>query len=84
MAESKKVVMAVGSGDVTATVEPSNATNKAVEWSVLPDDGSIVTISASGETCTVTAVAAGSATVTATTEDGGHTADCTVTVTGGS
>lgn len=57
-----------------ATVNPSNATEKAVTWS--SDNASVATVSNG----TVTAVKAGSATVTVTTKDGGKTARCAVTV----
>ena len=60
---------------LTATVEPSNATNKNVTWST--SDPSVATV----ENGTVTAVGRGTATITVTTVDGGFTADCTVTVT---
>ena len=60
---------------VTATVSPSNATKKDVIWS--SSDRSVATVSWEG---VVTAVAAGHATITATTYDGGFTATCAVTV----
>ena len=60
---------------LTATVAPSNAANKTVTWST--SDPSIATVSNG----VVTGVAAGTATITVTTADGGHTATCTVTVT---
>jgi uncharacterized protein YjdB len=62
---------------LTATVLPSNATNKSVTWS--SSNTSVATVSSSG---VVTGVAAGSATITVTTQDGGLTATCAVTVTG--
>ena len=60
---------------LTATVEPGNATNKNVTWS--SDKPEVATVE-NGE---VTAKAAGTATITVTTEDGEKTATCTVTVT---
>ena len=57
-----------------ATVEPSDATNPAVNWS--SDKPEVATV----EGGTVTAKAAGTATITATTVDGGFTTICTVTV----
>ena len=60
---------------LTATVLPDNATNKNVTWST--SNASIATVDANGE---VTAVSAGTATITATTVDGRKTATCTVTV----
>lgn len=65
-----------GTETLTATVEPANATNKAVTWS--SDNISVATVDANG---LVTAVAEGSATITVTTEDGSKTATCTVIVT---
>ena len=60
---------------LTATVEPSDATNKNVTWST--SDASIATVTDG----VVTAVAPGTATITVTTEDGNKTATCAVTVT---
>lgn len=60
---------------LNATIAPANASNKKVNWT--STNNSVATVSASG---LVTAVAAGTATVTATTADGGFTANCTVTV----
>ncbi|SFJ83456.1 Uncharacterized conserved protein YjdB, contains Ig-like domain [Paenibacillus sp. UNC496MF] len=62
-------------GQLTATVQPTNATNKAVQWS--SDNAAAATVDGTGK---VTAVAAGSAVITATTADGNFTASATVTV----
>ena len=64
-----------GSATLTATVEPANATNKAVTWS--SDKPEVATV----EGGKVIAVGAGNATITVTTEDGTFTATCKVTVT---
>ncbi|MBO4756934.1 MAG: Ig domain-containing protein [Bacteroidales bacterium] len=62
------------SGDLTATVSPSNADNASVTWD--SSDKSVATVS-NGK---VTAVKAGSANITVKTVDGGFTASCAVTV----
>ena len=61
---------------LTATVLPENATNKKITWS--SDKADVAEVSQDG---TVTAKKAGTAKITVKTEDGGKTADCTVTVT---
>jgi uncharacterized protein YjdB len=63
---------------LTATVAPSNATNKNVTWA--SSNTTIATVSSSGS---VTAKAAGSTTITVRTADGSKTATCTVTVSAG-
>lgn len=68
-----------GSDTLTAAVEPANATNKNVTWE--SSDTSIAKVDANGK---VTAISAGSATITATAADGsGVSASCSVTVTHG-
>ena len=67
-----------GSGLLTASLWPSNATNQTITWT--SSNTSFVTVKGNGPTAMVTAVAAGSAVITAKTIDGDYTADCTVTV----
>ena len=64
-----------GSKTLAATVTPDNATNKKVRWT--SDNETVATVSEDG---VVTAVAGGTAVITATTHDGLFTASCTVTV----
>ena len=59
---------------LTPTVSPSDATNKNVTWK--SSNTSVATVSNG----VVKAVSAGSATITVTTDDGGKTATCKVTV----
>ena len=70
--------MKITEGDVksiTAKVLPSDAKNKAVIWS--SSNGNVAQVDGEGQ---VTAVNAGTATITAITMDGGYTATCSVTV----
>ena len=59
---------------LTATVQPGNASNQTVTWST--SDASVATV----ENGVVRATGRGTATITVTTVDGSFTADCTVTV----
>lgn len=59
---------------LASTVIPADATNKNVIWTSGNPQAATVTNGL------VTAVAAGTATITASTEDGSHTATCTITV----
>jgi uncharacterized protein YjdB len=59
---------------LTATIAPSDATNKSVTWSSA--NNSVASVAGG----VVTGNAAGSADITVTTEDGSHTATCAVTV----
>ncbi len=60
---------------LTATVNPTNATNQGIIWS--SDDETVATVS---ETGLVKAKKVGTATITATSSDGGKTATCAITV----
>lgn len=60
---------------LTATVLPVNATNQKLSWQT--DNSAIATVKKG----TVTGIGEGETTVTVTTQDGGYTAQCTVTVT---
>lgn len=64
------------SEQLRATVSPSGAANKAVSWT-----SSATAVATVDNTGKVTAVNAGSATITVKTADGGKTATCAVTVT---
>jgi len=68
-----------GTTTLTATVSPSNASNKSVTWS--SSATGVATVNSSG---VVTGVAAGNATVSATTVDGGFRSPSIITVTSGS
>ena len=63
-----------GTETLTATISPTDAANKKVTWK--SDKPEIATV-AEGK---VTGVKAGTAIITVTTEDGGKTATCKVTV----
>ena len=73
-----KTELALFTGDtatLTATIAPDDATNQNVTWS--SDNEAVATVDQNG---TVTAVGAGKTTISVTTEDGGKTATCQVTV----
>nr|WP_246293889.1 carbohydrate-binding protein [Paenibacillus planticolens] len=66
-----------GTGTLTATVAPENATNKNLLWA--SSNHAVATVDQSGN---VTAIGAGTTTITAATQDGsGKTAESQVTVT---
>lgn len=60
---------------ITATVYPTSATDRSVEW--YSSDESVVKV----DSCYATAVGVGDATLTVVTTDGGYTATCYITVT---
>ena len=62
---------------ITAAIEPEDASNSVIIWS--SSDEEVATVVANSP-AQITPVAPGTATITATTEDGGFTATCIVTV----
>jgi formylglycine-generating enzyme required for sulfatase activity len=63
-----------GSETLTVTITPADATNKNVSWS--SSNSGVAAVSGG----TVSALTAGTAIITVTTEDGAKTAACTITV----
>ena len=61
---------------LTATITPDNASNKGIVWST--SNANVANVTAGG---VVIGVAQGTATITATTNDGNKTATCAITVT---
>lgn len=74
----EEISIKVGSDTFTliANIAPTTASNKGITWT--SSDESVATVDENG---VVTAVANGTATITATTADGSFTATCEVTVT---
>jgi uncharacterized protein YjdB len=64
------------SSSLYAEITPNNPTNRKIIWSSSNEEVATV-----NETGRVSGISAGTATITATTEDGGFTATCEVTVT---
>lgn len=75
LSDNTKAVDYGGTALISATVAPANATNRTVIWT--SSNESVATVSNG----TITAVAVGSATITAKAVDGGFTATCAVSVT---
>lgn len=69
------LVVGGSTGQLSANVQPDDASNKNLQWA--SSDTTIATVDASGR---VTPVGLGTATITATTEDGNFTDSSTVTV----
>ena len=64
-----------GSASLSATLSPADATNKNVTWS--SSNESVIKVDSNGS---ITIVGVGNATITVTTEDGGHKATCSISV----
>jgi len=75
LSPSPLAVSTGASAQLTATVLPVNATNKIINWST--NNASIATVTSNG---LVSAIAAGSATITATSQDGSKIGISTVNV----
>lgn len=75
LSDSTATVSVGGTFTLTPNVMPPNATNKSVTWS--SSDPSVASVAGG----VVTGVAVGQANITVTTQDGGYTASCWVTVT---
>jgi len=73
--KAEATIPVAGTVQLAATVAPANASNKNVTWSSASQ--SIATVNSNG---LVTAVSEGTTTITATTQDGGKKANCTITV----
>ena len=74
--DSENISLNVGENRILrATILPENATNKNITWS--SNNNQVATVDGNGN---VVAKSAGLATITVTTEDGGKTATCQVTV----
>ena len=72
---SESITLNIGeTAELIATVLPENATNKNVTW--LVEDETIVSFSDN----VITALSEGTTTISVTTEDGGFTASCEITV----
>lgn len=73
--DKTRLTLKIGSSyTLTATITPSNATDKLIRWTSNNEDIATVT---NGK---IVAKSSGTATITATTNDGGYTAICEVTV----
>ncbi len=77
--DKTSITTIVGAAEkITVTFTPSDAKDKSLVWA--SDNPSVATVTAASTYATVKAVSDGTATITATANDGGHTATCTVTV----
>jgi len=74
--KNSATILVGGTVQITETIAPANATDTTVNWS--SDNTSVATVDPTG---LVTGISAGSANITVTTEDGGKTSLCAITVT---
>lgn len=65
------------------TVTPNNATNRTVSWRSTNESVATVEKGVHNDTVIIRTLAAGTCSIILTAEDGGHTATCNLTVTGG-
>lgn len=75
LSPSSATISPAGTQQLTATVAPSNASNKVVTWS--SSNTAVATVNTTG---LVTGVSAGTAVITVTTQDGGFTAVSQISV----
>ena len=74
----EKTMIAGEKHTLTATVSPSEAANKNIQWT--SSNNSVATVTINDGTVTVTAIGLGETTITATTVDGAKTATCAIKV----
>ena len=79
LTENSKTVEAGEAFSLSAIVEPEDAENKSVYWTV-SDESVVVITSEYDDSADFEAVGPGDATITVTTSDGGYTDTCEVTV----
>ncbi|MCQ2802687.1 MAG: Ig-like domain-containing protein [Bacilli bacterium] len=77
LSSSSETISVGGSITLTATISPSNATNKNVTWS--STDSSVASVYEG----VVTGIKTGTTSIKVTTQDGNKTASCSITVTSG-
>ncbi len=75
LSKSKLELLIGKSEQITATITPTNATNKEVKWTT--SNAAIATVSSNG---TIKAISEGTATITVTSQASGDSAQCFVTV----
>jgi uncharacterized protein YjdB len=78
LSETSKTLEPGEEFELTAAIEPAAADDQSVTWESSND--AIATVTGTGLTVTVSAVSAGTATITVKTTDGNFTGECIVTV----